>query len=164
MASPPILDYDMLLAPIEGPDPAGESLPFQVRKKLDDARKEINPNQFAADDPRRPEQPQPADWPGIEQLAQETLAQTSKDLMVAARLTEALVKHHDREVAGRLYTGFGGLRDGLRLLRRLAQECWDRVHPAIQDGDLEARAGAFNWLDDVNRGALFPYSLRSGPL
>ena len=120
----------MLLAPIEGLDPAGGQLPFQVRKKLDDARKEINPNQFAADDPRRPEQPQPADWPGIELLAQETLARTSKDLLVAARLTEALVKCH----------GFGGLRDGLRLLRRLAEDCWDRIYPAIQDGDLEARA------------------------
>src|ERR1700694_1927803 len=114
MASPPILDFERLLAPIEGANPAGEPLPFDVRKKLDDARKEINLNQFAPDDPRRPEQPQPADWPGIEHLAQDTLARTSKDLMVAARLTEALVKGH----------GFGGLCDGLRLLRRLAQECW----------------------------------------
>jgi len=154
MASPSILDFDALLAPIAGANPAGEPLPFDVRKKLDDLRKEINPNAFARDDPRRPEQPQPADWAGIEQLTQDALARSNKDLLVAVRLTEALVKQH----------GFGGLRDGLRLMRRLAQECWDRVHPVIQDGDVEARAGAFNWLDDELHGAKFPYTLRSVPL
>ncbi len=154
MASPQILDFETLLAPIAGADPAGQALAFAVRKKLDDARKEINPKAFAADDPRRPEQPQLADWAAIEQLTQDTLARTSKDLLVAARLTEALVKRH----------GFGGLRDGLRLMRRLTQECWDRVYPVIQDGDLEARAATFDWLDDDLKGARFPYTLRTVPL
>ena len=80
--------------------------------------------------------------------------QTRKDLLVAARLMEALVKRH----------GFGGLRDGLRLMRRLAQDCWDRLYPAIQDGDLETCAAAFDWLDDEFKGAKFPYTLRTVPL
>src|SRR5262245_19636868 len=150
MPSPPILEFDALLAPIAGANPAGEPMPFAVRKQLDDARKEIDPKAFRADDPRRPEQPKPADWPTIEQVTCETLTRTSKDLQVAARLTEALVKRH----------GFGGLRDGLRLLRRLVQECWDRIYPAIEDGDVEPRAGAFNWLDDEVYGARFPNTLR----
>jgi type VI secretion system protein ImpA len=154
MASPPLLDFERLLAPIAGANPAGEPLPFDVRKKLDDARKEINLNQFAPNDPRRPEQPQAADWPGIEQLTQDTIARTSKDLLVAARLTEALVKCH----------GFGGLRDALRLLRRLTQECWERIYPVIEDGDLEVRGAVFNWLDDEIKGARFPYTLRTVPL
>jgi type VI secretion system protein ImpA len=171
MASPPILNFETLLAPIAGANPAGEPVPLEVRRKLDDARKEVNPKSFAPDDPRRPAQPQFADWPGIEQLTQDTLSQTSKDLLVAARLTEALVKVH----------GFGGLRDGLRLIRRLTHECWDRIYPVIpviQDGDpeaqaaadeerasaLEARAGPFNWLDDDRRGSLFPNTLRALPL
>ena len=129
-------------------------MPFLVRKELDDARKEINPKSFAPDDPRRPEQPQPADWPKIEELTKDTLTRTSKDLVLAARLTEALVKRH----------GFGGFRDGLRLMRRMAQECWDRIYPIIEDGDLEARAGAFNWLDDENYGARFPNTLRTAPM
>jgi type VI secretion system protein ImpA len=151
MASPPIVDVEALLASIAGADPAGESLPFEMRKKLDDWRKEVNLSQFAPNDPRRPEQPQPADWPAIVQLAPEILARTSKDFLVAARLTEALVKHQ----------GFGGLRDGLRLLRRLIEECWDRAYPSIQDGDLEGRAAVFNWLDDELKGARFPYTLRT---
>jgi type VI secretion system protein ImpA len=154
MASPPFLDFERLLAPIAGANPAGQPLPFDVRKRLDDARKEINLNQFAPNDPRRPEQPQSADWPGIEQLTQDTIARISKDLLVAARLTEALVKCH----------GFGGLRDGLRLLRRLTQDCWERIYPVIEDGDLEVRGAVFNWLDDEFKGAKFPYTLRTVPL
>jgi type VI secretion system protein ImpA len=154
MTSPQILDFETLLAPIAGANPAGIALTFTDRKKLDEKRKDINPKDFAANDPRRPEVPQPADWSGIERLTKEILARTSKDFLVAARLTEALVKGH----------GFRGLRDGLRLMRRLTQECWDWVHPVIEDGNLEARASAFDWLDDELFGARFPYTVRTAPL
>jgi type VI secretion system protein ImpA len=154
MGSQPILDIETLLAPIAGPNPAGVAVPFPVRRKLDDARKEINPSQFSADDPRRPEQAQSADWGGIAQLAQETLVASSKDLLVAGRLVEALVKQH----------GFACLPEGLRLMRRLIEECWDRIYPGMEDGDLEPRAAAFNWLDDERRSALFPHTIRAIPL
>lgn len=154
MASQPIQDFETLLAPIAGPNPAGESLPFDVRKKLDDLRKEINPSLFAPDDPRRPEQPQPADWHAIEQITKDTLTRSGKDLLAAVRLTEALVKRY----------GFAGLRDGFRLLRRMVSDCWDRIHPVIQDGDTEARSAVFNWLDDDFKGARFPHTLRTVPL
>ena len=154
MPSPPFLDFDVLTAPIAGPNPAGDPVPFTTRKKLDDARKEVNPSRLCADDPLRPEQPVPADWPGIERLATATLTETSKDLLVAARLTEALVKQY----------GFGGLRDGLHLLNLLVTDCWDRINPVIEDGDLEVRAAAFNWLDDELRGSRFPNTMRTVPL
>src|SRR5262245_30775857 len=154
MSSPPILNCDELLNPIPGDQPQGNPLPFTARKQLDDFRKEINPAAFAPDDPLRPEQPKYADWTGIIRLGQETLATASKDLLVAARMTEALVKEH----------GFAGLRDGLKLMRRLVAECWDRVYPSIEDGDLEVRATPFNWLDDADRGARFPGSVRAVPL
>ncbi len=154
MASPSLLNFEALLAPLAGDNPAGEPLAFEVRKKLDDSRKEVNPNQFAPNDPRRPEQPQPADWGGIVELAQDTLAQRTKDLLVAARLTEALTKRHN----------FAGLRDGIKLLSGLAQDGWDRIYPLIEDGDTEVRASAFVWLDDEVRGARFPNSIRTIPL
>ncbi len=154
MVSSPILNFETLLAPIEGSNPAGEPLPLSVKNELISAREEINPKQFDEKDPRRPEQPKLADWPGIEQKTQEILARTSKDLTVAARLMEALVKRH----------GFRGLRDGLGLLRRLTEECWDRIHPGIEDGDLDTRAAPFNWLDDPFKGARFPTTLRIVPL
>jgi type VI secretion system protein ImpA len=154
MASPAILDFESLLAAIPGPNPAGVSLSPEVRRVLDEKRKDKDPKKYAANDPCRPEKYQPPDWAGIVEVAQESLARNSKDLLLAARLTDALVKQH----------GFAGVRDGLRLLRRLVSECWDRVHPIIEDGDVETRATAFNWLDDELKAARFPYTLRTIPL
>ena len=105
MPSPPLLDLDELIAPIPGDSPAGGPVPFAVREKLEEYRKEINPDDFDPEDPMRPESPQKADWAQAARLARETLAGTSKDLLVAARLAEALTREH----------GYGGLRDGLRL-------------------------------------------------
>ena len=155
MPSPAMLDLDQLIAPIPGDSPAGGSVPFAVREKLEEYRKEVDPNDFAANDPMRPEAAQHADWPAVERLARETLSGTSKDLLVAARLTEALTREH----------GFGGLRDGLRLMRRLVSECWDRLNPAIEsDDDLEIRAAPFFWLDETDRGARFPTTIRRVPM
>ncbi len=155
MPSPPLLDFDALLAPIPGDNPAGGSVPFAVREKLEEFRKEVDPDSFAKNDPTRPEAPIKADWPAISKLAQETLRETSKDLLVAARLTEALVKLH----------GAVGIRDGFQLFRMMIEQCWDRMNPVIEtEDDLDVRAGAFNWLDDKDRGARFPASLRMVPL
>lgn len=155
MASPPLLDFDPLLAPIPGDRPAGSPVPFEVRDQLEKSRKEEDPADYAADDPRRPEKLTKADWAGIIRQAQTVLKESSKDLLVSARLTEALVKQY----------GYAGLRDGLRLLRLLVEKCWDRVYPELDDPpDLEVRAAPFNWLDDAERGARFPNSLKAVPL
>lgn len=154
MSAPPLLDIDSLLAPIPGDDPSGSSVPYDVRAELDEARKEDNPDDFPPGDPMRPEEFKKADWPGLVRLAEKTLRETSKDLLVAARLTEGLVKLH----------GFAGLLAGLRLLRQLVDVCWDRVRPPIEDGDLEVRATPFYWLDDADKGARFPTSLRRVPM
>jgi type VI secretion system protein ImpA len=151
MASSPLLDFDALVAPIPGESPAGAPLPYDVRLKLEDLRKEINPDDYDADDPRRPQAYRAPDWAGIIEVATTTLTKTSKDLLAAARLCEALTIEHR----------FAGLRDGLELLRRLAVECWDRVHPIIEEGEsLEAREGPFKWLNQEKYGSQFPHTLR----
>jgi type VI secretion system protein ImpA len=152
MPSPPLLDLAKLTVPVPGPNPAGAPVPYEIRERLEEMRREDNPDDFAPDDPNR-QQLKKADWAGITKLAIETLTGKSKDLLVAARLTEALVKQG----------GFAGLRDGLELLRRLVDDCWERLHPSIEDGDLEVRAGPFNWLDAPDRAAKFPFTVRSVP-
>lgn len=155
MSSQPLLDFEALVAPIPGENPAGVKDLSAIRSQLDELRKEINPETFAKNDPRRPEAAKKADWKGIIELAQETLRSTSKDYLIATRLTEALVK--DR--------GFAGLTAGLRLLRQMTELCWDRMHPAItEEDDIDTRARRFDWLDDVDRGAWFPSSLRLVPM
>src|SRR5688572_27807448 len=119
MTASSLLDFTVLLAPLAGDDPCGTPVPYEVRQKLEDARKEDNPDDYPPDDPSRPETFRKADWEGIIRLATETLGRTSKDLVVAARLTEALTHVHR----------FAGLRDGLRLMRELADQHWDQVYP-----------------------------------
>jgi type VI secretion system protein ImpA len=154
MPSPPTIDVDALLQPIPGDDPAGGTLPFETRKRLDELREDIDPERdFEPDDPRRKEvERKMPNWSGVVDVSQQALADTSKDLLLAVRLTEGLTMLH----------GFAGARDGLRLLRRLSEECWDRLRPPVEEpDDLEVRAGIFNWLDDPVRGGRFPNKLRA---
>jgi type VI secretion system protein ImpA len=153
MALPLENEIESLLAPLTGDDPAGAPVPYGVREELDEARKEINPDDFPPDYPGRPELKR-ADWPGIVRRCTDLLERSSKDLMVGARLAEALVKEH----------GFAGAHSGMRILRGLAEDAWDRIHPAIEDGDVEVRATPFTWLDDPARGARFPSTVRAVPL
>jgi type VI secretion system protein ImpA len=153
MSAPPPLDFAALLAPIPGENPAGNGVPIAAQMQMVEARKEDNPADYSPEELSRQEL-RKADWPTIVRLAQQTLTTDSKDLLVAARLTEALVK---------LY-GFGGLREGLHLLRNLVEQCWDRLNPPLEDGDMEARAAPFYWLDDADKGARFPNTLRMVPL
>src|SRR5262245_5915630 len=122
------LDIEALLAPIPGDDPSGSAVPVEVRQQLDEGRVELDPDAFPEDDPRRQETPRLADWGGIARLASQMLADTSKDLELAARLTEALVQRE----------GFAGLRDGLGLLRAMIEQCWDRIRPQLDPDDPES--------------------------
>ncbi|MFL5246131.1 MAG: type VI secretion system protein TssA [Gemmataceae bacterium] len=149
-----LLDFETLLKPLPGDNPAGSAVPFDVKHKLEEFRKEENPSDYRADDPTRPQVWKKADWAGIVKLSLETLTNSSKDLLIAARLTEGLTRE----------AGYPGFRDGLTLLRRLIEQCWDRIYPTIEDGDLEVRGGPFNWLDDAELGARFPSTLRTVPL
>ncbi len=154
MPTPAALDIEALLAPISGDDPAGGSVPFTIREQLDQARKEVDPSTFSAKDPMRPTEPKVADWVKIVAVSGETLMHSSKDLLLVARLIEGETK----------LRGFAGMRDSLRLTRRLIDEAWDRLRPPIEEpDDLEVRAAALNWLDDADRGARFPVTIRSTP-
>jgi type VI secretion system protein ImpA len=152
MPTPPLIDFDALTAPIPGPNPAGKGVPFAVREQLEQSRKEVDPKLFDKADPLRPTEEQRADWGLVVKLTSEALTKTSKDLLVAARLTEALTKRH----------GFAGVRDGLGLMRRMVEGCWDRLFPPIEEeDDAEVRAAAFTWLNDPDRGSRFPHTLRA---
>jgi type VI secretion system protein ImpA len=152
MTKPGTPDPDALAAPIPGPDPAGGPLPDSVRRRLEDARRVIDPATFAPADPLRPATRRDPDWSEIVALCVSVLETTSKDLHVAARLTEALTEVH----------GFAGLAAGLRLLRLLVRNGWDRVYPLPAEDD--ARAMPFLWLAEPTRGARFPAKLRLAPL
>jgi type VI secretion system protein ImpA len=149
------LDLAALTGPIPGDYPGGISLPYDIKDQLDQMRKEVDPDSFAADDPLRPSEFKKADWTGIIKIGSKTLTQTSKDLQVATRMVEALTR----------VDGFKGLGDGLELLVSLVENAWDRLVPVIDDpSDMDIRSAPFDWLSDPDRGARFPSTVSSIPL
>ncbi len=119
--------------PFEGPEPGGTNLRYEpIYDQIKEARTE------EADIPQgdwRRER-KTADWPTVVRLCTEVIEKRSKDLQVAAWLTEGLL-HRD---------GFSGLREGLALMRELLERCWDHLYPEIDDGDLDFRAAPVEWV------------------
>ena len=143
MPSPDTLDLEALLAPIAGENPAGLSVRYSgVHDAIQEARQADE--DLAQGDWKR--DAKKADWYAVIELTTEALRTQSKDLQLAAWLTEALVKQ----------SGFAGLRDGVRLLRELQERFWASLYPEIEDGDLEFRAGPLVWLNEK-----LPPSIRS---
>ena len=122
-----------LLQPIPGANPAGANLRYDpVYDKIKEARRE-------EDDVAQGEWKtarKVADWPLVIKLTSEALATKSKNLQLAAWLTEARLRHE----------GLGGLRGGLETLRGLLKQFWDNLYPEIEDGDLELRAAPLSWV------------------
>jgi type VI secretion system protein ImpA len=124
---------EAFLAPIPGDLPAGESLRYEpVYDEIKHAREEED--EIPQGDWKR--ERKTADYKLVVKLATQVLTERSKDLQVAAWLTEALT-HRD---------GCAGLRDGLDLMRGLLETFWDGVHPQIDDGDLEYRVVPLEWV------------------
>lgn len=134
MQSNSVIDVDRLLTPIAGENPSGQNLLYlglhdQIReaRRADDGLEQGDWKRDA----------KVSEWPRVYNLASDALASKTKDLQVCAWMVEALVK---------LY-GFPGLRDGLRTVRGLVEQFWDTLYPAIDEGDLEARANAVSFMD-----------------
>lgn len=131
---PSVVDIDAILAPIEGENPSGENLRYAgVYDEISEARR--------ADDTLAQGEWQSeikvADYRSVIGIATTALSTRSKDLQIAAWLTEALIFEH----------GFAGLRDGFRILGGLQSNFWETLHPEIDDGDMDGRANAITWLD-----------------
>ncbi|AHG93000.1 type VI secretion-associated protein, ImpA family (plasmid) [Gemmatirosa kalamazoonensis] len=122
-----------LLAPIPGDSPTGKDLRYSDERydKIEKARKE---DPFLPSDGGLATERKIADWPQVISLSSQLLAKETKDLQLAAWLTEALLKRE----------GFGGLSTGLSLLKGLLEQYWDGLYPALdpdEPDDLGVRAG-----------------------
>ncbi|MHC4398302.1 MAG: type VI secretion system protein TssA [Planctomycetota bacterium] len=148
MASPEILDFERLLAPIppaggaaeegqEGEGPEGGDAParqtgidlreeypsdYHTIKDIRESARAAEKLYVADDEEPLSERP---DWGPILSLGPKIIAEQSKDLDVAAWMIEALVRKH----------GYAGLRDGFRLARELVERYWDDLYPMPDDED-----------------------------
>jgi type VI secretion system protein ImpA len=129
-----------LLTPIPGENPAGVSLRYDpVYDRIKEARR---------DDPLH-DPPIKADWRVVVDQCSEALAKKSKDLQLAAWLTEAMLRRE----------GFAGLRQGLELVHGLIGNFWDHLYPEIDDGDVEMRVAPLGFI-----GAYLDAPIRLAPL
>jgi len=140
MGSPETLDFGRLLAPIPGDNPAGRALrtdfsPTSLYQCIKDARsaaRSVERNMVWGDDPDSQATGPRAQWKRLLELAPKALAEESKDLEIAAWLTEALIREY----------GYAGLRDGFRLLRELVESFWDVLYPLPDEDGMATRLAA----------------------
>lgn len=134
MNSPDTLDFDVLLRPIEGESPTGPDLrgdpsPISPYYQVKDARAAARAAERSGAQFEQGQQVMSQDWRTVLRLAPDVLANKSKDLEIAAWLTEALVREH----------GFAGLRDGFRLTRELIERFWDGLYPQPDEDGIATR-------------------------
>ena len=124
---------DDLLNPIEGPNPSGANLRYDpVYDKIKEARREEDqPPPGMTERDRKV-----AENPLVIKLTTDLLTKKTKDLQLAAWLTEALLKQK----------GFAGLKDGLGLCYGFVDKFWETAFPELEDGDAQSRGAPLGFV------------------
>ncbi len=122
-----MISREDILKPIAGENPCGENLRYApVYTQIKEAvREDDDVTQGVWQTERKV-----ADWPKVVKLCSDALIKQSKDLQLAAWLTEA---ETNRE-------GFTGFLEGIGLISALIEQFWETLHPELEDGDAEMRA------------------------
>lgn len=150
LQKPPVVDFDALLNPISEESPSGEYMRYgTLYSDITEARRsDDNLNQGDWQTELKV-----ADYRRVIDLATEALSKQTKDIQVAAWLSESLAMQY----------GFAGVRDGMRLVKLLLYDYWGTLHPEIEDGDMEGRANAISWMDAQLAFAVKKCPITQGP-
>jgi type VI secretion system protein ImpA len=127
-----------VLSPISAEKPAGEDL--RALKDWVEIKK-ARPNLSDTADKRdwEPANPVKTDWSIYKGLVEKALCTKSKDLELGVFLTDACARLH----------GFVGIRDGVWAVRGLLAEFANKgLYPLPEDGNLEARYGKLDWMNE----------------
>ena len=141
LQKPAVIDIEAMLQPISEESPSGESLRYSgIYDEINEARRaDDNLNQGAWQTELKV-----ADYRQVINLAVPAITSQSKDLQIAAWLSESLIRTH----------GFPGLRDSIKLLTGLQEKFWDTLHPEVDEGDMEGRANAIAWFESQGAFAI----------
>ncbi len=138
---------DDLLNPVPGDNPSGVSLRYdRIYDQIKEARTEDDDSIPSGEWQRTVKK---ADFALVIKLAGEALSAKSKDLQLAAWLTEAHVKRE----------GIGLIQPCFKLMQDLQEQFWEGLYPEIEDGDVGMRAVPIEWA--ANRIAVI---LREAPI
>ncbi|MBS7697297.1 MULTISPECIES: type VI secretion system protein TssA [unclassified Chelatococcus] len=133
-----IVDINTIVAPFAGEQPAGfdtrgDSTASVSYHELKDARAAARAAERRAAYDEESASASSAEavqaWRIVAAQAVQLLATASKDLEVAAWLSEALLRLH----------GFAGLRDGFRVIAGLVETHWEDLHPQPDEDGLQRR-------------------------
>lgn len=128
-----ISDKKNLLNPISMERPCGEDLSFSPEfDRIQEARREDDPTIDYGEWQSTLKQ---ADWKEVVSCCTDLLQTRSKDLRLAAWLSEGLVKT----------SGIAGLADGIEATGCLLDRFGADIHPLAEDGDQEQRVGTLSW-------------------
>src|SRR6266478_4648235 len=138
-----------LLTPIAGDNPSGADLRYDNKLLLYDKIRELRRQDDDLNQGDWHHERKVGDYSGVIRMTQEALATRTKDLQLAAWLTDALLRTE----------GFSGLHQGLTFCHALIGTFWETLYPPIEDGDLDLRTGPLEWL-----GTATDIPLKSAPL
>jgi type VI secretion system protein ImpA len=128
-----MIEIDGFLEPVAGANPCGENLYYSpVFDKIREARRQDDAGPMG----QWERELKASDFRTVVKLGEEALRTKTKDLWLAAWLTEAWIGR-DR---------IPGLIAGLKLVTTLMTRFWDGLHPGVEDGDLGLRATPLEWL------------------
>ncbi len=138
-----------LLTPIAGDNPSGADLRYDNKLLLYDKIREARRQDDDLNQGDWQHERKVGDYSGVIRMTQDALATLTKDLQLAAWLTDALLRTE----------GFSGLQQGLTFCHALIGGFWETLYPPIEDGDLELRVGPLEWL-----GAALEIPVKSVPI
>jgi type VI secretion system protein ImpA len=129
------IDMEALLSPISDENPSGVDLRYTgVYEQIKEARRFDDP----LDQGEWKTGLKTADWEKVISLAVAALSEQTKDIQIAAWLTEALT----------ITEGFEGLRQGLAVMNGLLETFWESLYPQIEEGDLEYRIAPLEFMNE----------------
>lgn len=139
------LDLATLLAPISEEAPAGTDLrtdysPDSLYYRLRDARAEARATERAIEGGETTDSGTPPQWRTITELGIEAIATRSKDLEIAAWLTEASLRGD----------GLAGFTAGVRLMKGLVETFWDDLFPLPDEDGIATRVAPLVGLNGVS--------------
>src|ERR1700722_20379619 len=147
MDLPEGFDLEALLAPIEGDAPQGGDLreDFSAQSpyyRLRDARSEARDAEKLLDQGETDARDPMPLWRSVRDIGTKALIEQSKDLEVAAWMTEALIR----------INGLRGLAAGAQLIAGLAERYWDALYPLPDDYGMETRVAPVTGLNGREGG------------
>jgi len=136
------IDLETILAPISVESPAGTDArqdfsPTSVYFRLRDARADARAAERASDTDPNADGSLAEGWRQVRGLAVKALSEQTKDLEIAAWLTEALVRTD----------GLAGLAAGADIIAGLTERYWDQLYPMPDEDGIATRVAPVTGLN-----------------